>query len=56
MAINQEYLEYITQQLTEFGDFEIKRMFGGVGLFRDGLMFGLIGKDKLHLKADETSN
>ena len=32
---------------------DIKRMFGGVGLFRDGLMFGKIGSDVFRLKVDE---
>lgn len=30
-----------------------KRMFGGIGIFRDELMFGLVAYDVLHLKADE---
>ena len=28
-------------------------MFGGAGLFVDGLMIGLVGKDVIYLKADE---
>ena len=34
-------------------DVRFKRMFGGVGIFRDELMFGLVADDVLHLKADE---
>ena len=30
-------------------------MFGGIGLFKDGLMFGKIGEDTLRLKVDETN-
>jgi len=30
-------------------------MFGGFGVFRDNLMFGLIAADTLYLKADRTS-
>lgn len=30
-------------------------MFGGYGLFHDGLMIGLIASDELYLKADEMS-
>ncbi len=28
-------------------------MFGGAGLFRDGLMFGLVSAGELYLKADD---
>lgn len=32
-----------------------RRMFGGWGLFRDGLMFGLVADEQLYLKADDLS-
>jgi len=53
MAVNEEYLKLVTDQLSEFGEVEIKRMFGGIGLFHQGLMFGKIGGDTLRLKVDE---
>lgn len=55
MAVNKEYLRFIQDQLSEFGDVEIKSMFGGVGIFKDGLMFGKIGGDIFRLKVDETN-
>ena len=30
-------------------------MFGGIGVFKDGLMFGLVDDDVLYMKADETT-
>ena len=53
MAISEDYLAYVVDQLSEFGEVEVKRMFGGAGLFRDGLMFGKIGGDVFRLKVDE---
>lgn len=53
MAISENYLQYIKDQLSEFGEIEIKKMFGGVGFFREGLMFGMIGGDVFRLKVDE---
>ncbi|MBO3697453.1 TfoX/Sxy family protein [Roseivirga sp. E12] len=53
MAVNEDFLQYIKDQLVEFGDFEVKRMFGGIGLFSDGKMFGMIGGDTFRLKVDE---
>ena len=33
-------------------DASARRMFGGHGIFRDGLMFALIADDRLYVKAD----
>ncbi len=55
MAVNEEYLKYIEDQLSEFGEIEIKRMFGGIGMFKNGLMFGKIGGDTFRLKVDDTN-
>jgi len=54
MAVSEGYLEYILDQLSEFGEVDIKRMFGGVGIFKDGLMSAKIGGDTFRLKVDET--
>lgn len=40
------------EQLTGFGPVEIKRMFGGAGLFRQGLMFAIVADDVVYLKVD----
>ena len=52
MAVSQEYIDYICDQLVDFGPVDSKRMFGGVGFFRDGLMFAMIGGNVFRLKAD----
>lgn len=53
MAVNEDYLNYIIDQLSEFGTVDIKRMFGGIGLFHQGLMFGKIGGETFRLKVDQ---
>ena len=35
MAINQSQLDFIIDQLEGIGEFNHKRMFGGVGFFKD---------------------
>ena len=45
--------EFIRDLFSEFGPVTIRRMFSGAGIFRDGLMFGLIVRDVIYLKADE---
>jgi DNA transformation protein len=32
-----------------------RRMFSGVGLFRDGVMFGIVIRDTLHFKTDDAN-
>ena len=47
--------DFIADLLAPFGPVTIRRMFSGAGIFRDGLMFGLIVRDVIYLKADATS-
>jgi TfoX/Sxy family transcriptional regulator of competence genes len=44
MAYSENYLNFVIDQLSEFGDFEHKKMFGGIGFFKDGKMFAGIMK------------
>ena len=55
MAVNENYLNFILDQLSELEDFTFKKMFGGVGFFKDGKMFAGIMGGKFCLKADETT-
>ena len=38
-----------------FGKIAVRRMFGGEGLFRDGLMFAIVHEDRLYFKTSEES-
>ncbi|HZH52293.1 MAG TPA: TfoX/Sxy family protein [Microvirga sp.] len=44
--------EAIRDILSAFGPVQIRRMFGGQGIYRDGLMFALEARGELYLKAD----
>jgi len=48
-----EYIEYLSGQFSRFGEVEIRRMFGGHGVFYHGLMFALIADDFLYFKTDD---
>ena len=50
-----EFIEYLRELLSEFGPTETRRMFGGHGIFHEGLMIGLVANEQFYLKADETS-
>lgn len=53
MAVSQDQLDFVNDQLSSWGPYETKKMFGGVGFFREGIMFALIGKDVFHFRVDE---
>lgn len=47
-----ELTAYIEDVFGLFGPVSLRRMFGGHGIFRDGIMFGLVFDGTLYLKAD----
>ena len=52
MPAAQELATHIVDLLDSFGPCEARRMFGGFGIFHQGLMFGLIADSSFYLKAD----
>lgn len=44
--------EYLPEVFEQFGRINIRKMFGGLGIYHDGLMFALVADDTLYLKAD----
>jgi DNA transformation protein len=47
--------EFIRELFAQFRPVTIRRMFSGAGIFCDGLMFGLVIRDVIYLKADDTT-
>lgn len=52
MAVNPSFKAFVTEQLAGVGPFSIRGMFGGAGVFADGVMFALVYQDTLYLKTD----
>ena len=48
-----DYIEYLRELFELFGDVQMRRMFGGHGVFYQGLMFALVVDDMLYFKADK---
>ena len=48
-----EFVDHLVEQFETFAPVTARRMFGGHGLFRDGVMFGLVINDTLYFKADD---
>lgn len=53
MTTDRDFINYLLELLAPLDGVSAKRMFGGYGLFRDGLMFGLVADDTLYFKVDE---
>ena len=56
MAVPEEYIDYIMDQLKAVGDVSPRKMFGGVGIFKQGKMFGMLNsKGAFLLKVDDSN-
>ena len=55
MAVSDEFIDYVIDQLSDWGGVSARKMFGGAGLYRDGTMFGLIAEDVAYLKVDDSN-
>ena len=53
MPVSAGYLEFVKDHLAGLGHIVSRRMFGGVGLWADGVMFALIDDETVFLKTDE---
>jgi DNA transformation protein len=50
-----EFVSYVVESLQPLGPVSARRMFGGHGIYLDGVMFALIASDQLYLKVDDAN-
>ena len=55
MGVSDDFRDFVLEQLAPAGRVTSRAMFGGVGLYLDGLFFALIDDDALYFKADEST-
>ena len=55
MSVSDEFLDYVVDQLSDWGRVSVRKMFGGAGLYLEGVMFGLIADDAAYLKVDDSN-
>jgi len=53
MPVSDEYRDFVLEQLDDLGHLTHKRMFGGVGIWCDGLFFAIIADNVAYLKVDD---
>lgn len=52
----KEFARYVVEDLFgDIGTVSARAMFGGFGVYHNGVMFGLIAESELYLKADDTN-
>jgi len=49
-------IDFIRDLFAQFRPVTVRRMFSGAGLYCDGVMFGLVVRGTIYLKADDTSS
>ena len=52
MGLSPGFRDYLSDLFVAFGAVGIRMMFGGAGVFADGVMFAILIEDTLYLKAD----
>ena len=55
MKASPEYLNFVMEKLSPIGGIKSRAMFGGYGIFHEGLMFALISEDTLYFKVNESN-
>ena len=55
MSVSDEYLTYVIDQLECLGPVQSRRMFGGAGLYFEGLFFAVVADDILYFKVDDSN-
>ena len=53
MAVSEAIKAQAHELFGELGDITVKLMFGGAGVYLDGVMFALIASEVIHLKVDD---
>ncbi|HXC07621.1 MAG TPA: TfoX/Sxy family protein [Steroidobacteraceae bacterium] len=55
MAVSDEFLQYVLEQLAGLEGVAPRRMFGGIGLYSNERIFGLISSDILYFKVNDSN-
>jgi DNA transformation protein len=53
VPLSSGFTDYVLELLAGFRGVQARRMFGGAGLFRDGVMFGVLINDVVYFRVDD---
>ena len=54
---NSQYIDYVLDALLslQLGSMKVRKMFGGYGIYQDGIFFALIANNILYFKVDDSN-
>ena len=52
---DESFKDLVLDQLQELEGVEARRMFGGFGLYRDEIFFGIVHRERLYFKTDDST-
>lgn len=52
MPLSPGYIDFAVELIGGFGPVDIRKMFGGAGVYRNGVGFGILDDDTFFIKAD----
>lgn len=55
MPSETEFVRHVREMIDPIGGVAVRSMFGGFGIYKGSLMFGLVSEDTLYLKVDDES-
>jgi DNA transformation protein and related proteins len=55
VPVNRDYLQYLIEQLAQLPRVTSRRMFGAIGLYSDGVFFGIVDDDMVFFKVDDST-
>jgi DNA transformation protein len=55
MAVTEGFKEFVRDLFADFGPVTIRNMFGGAGVYAEGVMFAILVDDTLYLKTNAVS-
>ena len=55
MSASEGFVEFLKDTMRGLGPVSVRRMFGGAGIYADGVMFGLIADDTLYHRLNDVT-
>jgi DNA transformation protein len=55
LKVSEAFKSFVLDQLQELDDVTPRSMFGGVGLYHNGVFFGILARDRLYLKVGDAN-
>lgn len=55
MPVSPSFIDFAKETFAPFGEVSVRKMFGGAGVYCDGLFFALIADDAVYLKVDDVT-